>query len=213
VIVSALGAVKNEKRQRISEILVGLAGDGSGHLTLGEVVAALGDRGYGLLIFVLTLPNLLPIYIPGLSAVFGIPLALIALQMMMGQPRPWLPAALLQRRFRRQEFAHLTQRLLPWLLRLERALKPRWPALTSPTVERAIGLFALILALLLALPIPLTGIPLSAGLVLMGIGLIERDGVVVLGGVVAGAVAFAYSSLATLAVWESALALWNWLFG
>ena len=95
MIVSTLGAVRNEKRQRISEILVGLAGDGSGHLTLGEVVAALGDRGYGLLIFVLTLPNLLPIYIPGLSAVFGIPLALIALQMMMGQPRPWLPAALL----------------------------------------------------------------------------------------------------------------------
>ena len=92
-------------------------------------------------------------------------------------------------------------------------MKPRWSALTSPAVERAIGLFALILALLLALPIPLTGIPLSAGLVLMGIGLIERDGVVVLGGVVAGAIAFAYSGLATIAVWESALALWNWLFG
>ena len=59
----------------------------------------------------------------------------------------------------------------------------------------------------------MTGIPLSAGLVLMGVGLIERDGVVVLAGVAAGALAFAYSGLATLAVWESAVALWNWLLG
>ena len=213
MVVFALGAVRHEKRQRISEILVGLVGDCSGHLSLGEVVTALGDRGYGLLIFVLALPNMIPVYIPGLSAVFGIPLAMIALQMMLGMPRPWLPAALLQRRFRRQEFANLTRRLLPWLLRLERALKPRWLMLTSPTVERAIGLIALILALLLALPIPLTGIPISAGLLLMGVGLIERDGLVLLGGVAAGILAFAYSGLATLAVWESALALWAWIFG
>ncbi len=211
VVVSAIGAAKDGKRQRVSEVLTELAGDGSGQLHLGDVVAALGDRGYGLVIFILALPNVLPIYIPGLSAIFGVPLALIALQMMLGMPRPWLPQALLQRPLRRGEFANMTRRILPWLLRLERALKPRLPLLTSSWAERAIGLFALILATMLALPIPLTSIPLGGALALVGIGLIERDGLVLIGGVATGLVAIAYSGLATFAIWESALALWNWL--
>ncbi len=213
VVVSAAAAAADRRRQRISDILIGLAGDGSGQLRLGDVVAALGDRGYGLLIFILALPNVLPIYIPGLSAVFGVPLGLIAIQMTIGLPRPWLPRTLLERPLRRQEFARMTQRILPWVLKLERLSQPRLTALTSPWAERLIGLFALVLAVTLALPIPLTGIPLGTGLALMGIGLLERDGLVLMAGVAAGVLALTYSSLATVAVWESILALWNWLFG
>jgi hypothetical protein len=213
VVVSAIGGARGGPRKRVSEVLIELAGDGSGRLRLGDVVTALGDRGYGLLIFILALPNVLPIYIPGLSAVFGVPLALIALQMMLGQPRPWLPRALLHRPLRRQDFANLTQRILPWLLRLERILKPRLPVLTSPWAERLIGVFALVLAVMLALPIPFTGIPLGAALALMGIGLLERDGLVLMTGAAAGMVAVAYSGLATFAAWEAVLAFWNWLLG
>lgn len=197
----------------MSEVLLDLARDGTGWLRLGDIVTALGDRGYGILIFILALPNVLPLYIPGLSALFGIPLALIALQMMLGLPRPWLPQALLRRPVRRQEFARITHRILPWLLRLERLLKPRLPALTSLWAERAIGLFALVLALMLALPIPFTGIPLGAALALMGIGLLERDGLVLMAGVAAGALAVAYSGLATFAAWEAVLAFVDWLVG
>jgi hypothetical protein len=213
VAASVIGAANGGRRQRVSEVLIGLVGDGTGQLRLSEVVAALGDRGYGLLIFILALPNVLPLYIPGLSAVFGVPLGLIALQMMVGLPRPWLPQALLRRQIRRQEFATVTQRILPWLMRLERILKPRLPALTSPWAERAIGLFALMLAVMLALPIPLTGIPLGAALALMGIGLLERDGFVLMAGVAAGILAVAYSGLATFAAWEAVVAFVNWLIG
>lgn len=213
MVASVVGAANGGRRQRVSEVLIGLVGDGSGQLRLSDVVAALGDRGYGLLIFILALPNVLPLYIPGLSAVFGVPLGLIALQMMLGLPRPWLPQALLRRQIRRQEFATVTQRILPWLMRLERLLKPRLPVLTSPWAERAIGLFALMLAVMLALPIPLTGIPLGAALALMGIGLLERDGFVLMAGVAAGIVAIAYSGLATFAAWEAVVAFWNWLIG
>ena len=197
----------------MSEVLLDLAGDGSGWLRLGDIVTALGDRGYGILIFILALPSVLPLYIPGVSALFGIPLALIALQMMLGLPRPWLPQALLRRPVRRQEFAKITNRILPWLLRLERLLKPRLPALTSVWAERAIGLLALVLALMLALPIPFTGIPLGAALALMGIGLLERDGLVLMAGVAGGALAVAYSGLATFAAWEAVVAFVGWLLG
>ena len=182
-------------------------------MRLGEVVSALGDRGYGLLILVLAAPSLLPIYIPGLSAVVGIPLALIALQMALGLPRPWLPRKLLRRPFRRREFASLTNRVLPWIIRLERVLKPRLPMLTHPLAERLLGVIALVLAITLALPIPFTGIPLGIALALIGAGLMERDGVVMLAGLAIAAAALAYSGLATVAVWQTATALWDWLLG
>ena len=210
---SAIAIAKGGRRRRVSEVLLDLAGDGSGWLRLGDIVTALGDRGYGILIFILALPNVLPLYIPGLSALFGIPLALIALQMMLGLPRPWLPQSLLRRPLRRQEFARITHRILPWLLRLERLLKPRLPALTSLWAERAIGLFAFVLAIMLALPIPFTGIPLGAALALMGIGLLERDGLVLMAGAAAGALAVAYSGLATFAAWEAVVAFVGWLVG
>lgn len=200
-------------RQRISDVLSSIAGDGGGTVRLGEVVAALGDRGYGLLILVLAAPNLLPIYIPGLSAVFGIPLALIAVQMALGLPRPWLPKKLLRRPFRRREFASLTQRILPWVIRLERVLKPRLPALTHPIAERLLGVLALVLAITLALPIPLTGIPLGIALALIGAGLIERDGLVMLTGLAIAAVAMAYSGLLTFAAIDGVIALLRSLFG
>jgi hypothetical protein len=213
VTASAIAIAKGGRRRRVSEVLLDLAGDGSGWLRLGDIVTALGDRGYGILIFILALPNVLPLYIPGLSALFGIPLALIALQMMLGLPRPWLPQSLLRRPLRRQEFARITHRILPWLLRLERLLKPRLPALTSLWAERAIGLFAFVLAIMLALPIPFTGIPLGAALALMGIGLLERDGLVLMAGAAAGALAVAYSGLATFAAWEAVVAFVGWLVG
>jgi hypothetical protein len=198
---------------RISETLNALAGDGHGETTLGEIVGALGDRGYGILMFVLAVPNLLPIYVPGLSAVLGIPLALVALQMTLGLPRPWLPATLLRRSISRREVARVVTRLMPWLRRLERVLKPRLPVLFGPVPERLVGLNCLLLAIALALPIPLTGLPLGVAIGLVSAGLVERDGLVTMAGIAASALAVLYSGLLTVATFEALLALFNRLIG
>lgn len=65
---------------------------------------------------------------------------------------------------------------------------------------RVIGLILLALALTLILAAPVVGqIPLGIAVCLMGLGLVERDGVVVIGGLLVGAagialnVGFAYA--------------------
>lgn len=156
--------------------LAGIAGRDDPELSLGELVETMGDQGHGLLIAVLALPNVLPVYLPGLSAVFGLPLVFVALQLVLGRHRLWLPQALLRRTIARRLVARMAAKLAPGLARLERALKPRWPEVVTPLVERLAGLLAVILGLLLSLPIPLTNIPLSAPLVLLGLALAERDG-------------------------------------
>lgn len=145
-------------------------------ITLGDFVEVLGDRGYGLLMLTLALPNVVPIYIPGLSAVTGLPLAAVALQMALGRPRPWLPGFLLRRSVAHSDFQRVVIRILPWLARVERVLRPRLQQFARGPVERPIGFVCMLLALLLPLPIPLTNIPLSFPVALFALGVLERDG-------------------------------------
>jgi hypothetical protein len=177
----------NHSRRRVSEILRSLIGDQSNdRLSLGDIVAALEERGYGILLLVFTLPSLVPIYLPGLAAIFGPPLGFIALQLMLGRPAPWLPRVLMQRSFPRSGFARLVNWSLPYVERAERFLRPRRLEFTSPLGERLIGTACLVLTLILMLPIPLTNIPLAVPLALLSLGLLERDGWFVLAGFILG---------------------------
>jgi hypothetical protein len=174
--------------RRLREILAEIAGRSDPELRLGELIEAMGDRGHGLLIAALALPNLLPLYLPGLSAVFGLPLVFVALQLVLGRDRLWLPQALLRRAIARAHVARMAAALAPWLAGLERALKPRWPEVVGPASERLAGLLAVLLGLLLSLPIPLTNIPLAAPLVLLGLALAEEDGLMLVIALALGAI-------------------------
>ncbi len=62
---------------------------------LKDMSGLLGNRSFGFLLLLFALPNTLPIIgIPGVSTLTGIPLAIIALQMMTGLPEPKLPRAI-----------------------------------------------------------------------------------------------------------------------
>jgi hypothetical protein len=154
-------------------------------ISLGDLVGALGDRGYAILMLVFALPNLAPVTVPGLSAVFGLPLAAIALQMALGRPRPWLPRWLLERAIARADFGRLVAPCLPYLRRTERLMRPRWSELASRPAERPIGLVCLVLALLLSLPIPFTNVARAVPLCLLALGILERDGIWILAGLAA----------------------------
>jgi len=174
--------------RRLGEILAELAARPAPDLTLGELIESMGDRGHGLLIAALALPNVLPLYLPGLSAVFGLPLVFVALQLTLGRHKLWLPPVLSRRSITRATFARMSKAIAPWLARLERALKPRWPDFLGPTTERLAGSLAILLGLLLSLPIPLTNIPLAIPLVLIGLGLAERDGLMLAIGLALGVI-------------------------
>lgn len=168
-------------RRSVSSILAEMAETWPAErISLGDIVDTLGDRGHGLLMLTLTLPNLVPLYLPGLSAVTGLPLAAVALQMALGRPRPWLPEFLLRRSVSKMDFQRLVLRALPWLARIERVLKSRLDGFAHGPAERLIGAACVILALLLSLPVPLTNIPLAVPVILFSLGVLERDGVVTL---------------------------------
>jgi hypothetical protein len=172
---------------RTSEVLTVLAAQETDRLTVGDIVAVLRDRAFALLIVLLGLPNCLPMP-PPIPLICGLLLALVAGQLAAGMASPWLPRSLLGRSIRKADLQRAVSRAVPILRRLERWSRPRIRLFEHGLAMRTMGLLILTLALALIVAAPIVGqIPLGLAVSLVGLGLVERDGVVVMIGLGLGA--------------------------
>ncbi|WP_207478278.1 exopolysaccharide biosynthesis protein [Arenibaculum pallidiluteum] len=150
-------------------------------VTLGALVERLGDRAFGAFLLIVSLPNILPVPV-GVATVLEIPLLLIAVQMAMGRRRLWLPAFALRVGLSRDKADRLLQRCIGMLQRTERWVRPRLLPLTGALAERLIGALCVVLGIILVVPVPLLGWFPAFALVALALGLVERDGVMMIAG-------------------------------
>jgi hypothetical protein len=139
-----------------------------------------GD-GPGPLLFVLTLPILLPLP-PGVSMVLALPLLLVAPQIVIGRRKIWLPRFLTRRTIKRPPLVKLIKRVLPTLERVEKVVRPRLRFLTGRVGASIVGVACTIIALVLVLPIPFANLVPALALGAFSIGLTREDGLFVLAG-------------------------------
>jgi hypothetical protein len=182
-------------------------------ISLGALRDALGDRGFGVLLFIFALPNLVPVNIPLLSAVLGLPLVLLAAQLSYGRHKPWFPYWLTAQSFPRQGFSNVVLRALPYLERTERLLRPRLTVLLSWTGERVIGVAILILALVLTLPIPFANWLPACAISIIALAILEKDGVAVLVGIAVGVVSVLVAATVVIGLIKASILLFSRIFG
>ncbi|MGE3829493.1 MAG: exopolysaccharide biosynthesis protein [Parvibaculaceae bacterium] len=167
--------------ERLSDILRRVGQEAGSEMSLGDLVVAFGERAFGALILIFAAPNLIPLP-PGSSSVFAAPLIFITAQLMIGRQRVWLPKRLARVRLGGERLRQLTERMIPWVLKAEKLLKPRGTLLTSPLGERLAGGACFFLSVVLFLPIPLANMVPALALCLFALGLIEQDGMAMAGG-------------------------------
>jgi hypothetical protein len=138
----------------------------------------------------LAAPNLLPLP-PGSSTVFGIPLILIASQLLIARPRVWLPRLVRDRSLDRATFRKIATRLEPLLQRFEKLAKPRYWPMPQTAAERLAGLVVLAMALVLIAPIPFANGTPAFAIILVSLGLTQRDGLWLAGGTLLAAASLA----------------------
>jgi hypothetical protein len=178
---------------RTSQILLALASQPGERLTVREIMAVLQDRAFALLIVLLGLPNCLPMP-PPIPLVCGLLLALVAVQIVFGREAPWLPRQLMNRSMARTDVERAVGRAIPVFRRLERISRPRMTFLDTPLAMRLMGAVVLVLSLGLLFAPPFVGqIPLGLAVCLVGLGLVERDGFVVVGGLLIGSIGLTLS--------------------
>jgi hypothetical protein len=169
-------------RQSLAASLKPLLRARKSELTVGEMVRRVehGD-GPGAVLFVLTLPVLLPLP-PGVSMLLALPLLMIALQIVAGRRKLWMPDGLSRRPIDRAALVKLLHRLLPPLTRFEALVHPRLRFLTGPIGARVVGLACTLIAVVLVLPIPFANLVPAIALTMFALGLTRRDGLLILAG-------------------------------
>jgi hypothetical protein len=150
-------------------------------ISVGEMIERFGSRAFGAVLFVFSVPNLLPLP-PGSSTVLGAPLVLIAPQVALGRQAPWAPKSVRKRSISRKALAHAFSRLLGPLERIEKVSRPRLGWLFGPVGDRVIGVMCTALALVLILPIPFGNLLPAAAIGALSLSLVQRDGVIALAG-------------------------------
>jgi hypothetical protein len=160
----------------LSEVFAAVAAEDRERISVRDLVETLGDRSFAPVMILLAVPNALP-FIPGSSTVLGLLLALLALQLLLGFRRVWLPERLNRWSFDRIGFGRMVRKITPWLVRFERMARPRlWPR-AYRLAERLSGAVALVLSLMIMLPIPFANALPAIGICLLAFGISERDGV------------------------------------
>ena len=156
-------------------------------MNTGTLVEALHERGIGALMVLFALPLALPSGImPGLNTLFALPLAVLSAQQALGRHTAWLPKKMMAKKLDPERTAAMITTILPWLLKLEKLLRPRLASVTASGTSRFFGFLALIMALFASIPVPLTHTVPGIGLLLMAAGMTQRDGLAVITGALIG---------------------------
>jgi hypothetical protein len=164
-------------------------------VTLRDLLASLGEQGLLVFCGVLAAPFLLPVTVPGMSTVLGLPMLLIGFAVMVSRV-PWLPERLLNHSLPAVTVRKVLQKVVGWAERFEHLVRPRWLALTGGRVINVVnGALVIVAVLLLMAPIPLVpfvnSIPALA-IMLLCFGMAERDGAVIALGYVTTLLSAAY---------------------
>lgn len=195
-----------DKRSTSDILLALLREHPNDRITIQDIIDALGPRGFGFVLLIFSLGAPAP---PPLGSLFGIPLMMFAVQMMLQWSAPWLPASIAKRSVARADLEGLIKRGMPLMKRIEKWCRPRLTFLLGPTGERLLGLLVLILAFVIALPGPGTNIPPGIAIAFLSIAIIERDGWLVLLGIVGSLVALSIG-IGGLVLFFHTMLPWMW---
>ena len=170
-----------------------------GSLRVGDIIRQLADRSIVIALLLFSLVNSLPMPgIPFFSTVTGIPIMLLGLQLLIRRTSLWLPRRVLEHRLAEGKLLRALDRSVPILQRLERNLIPRWPGLSDPPIRNLLGALFVMVGFLLALPIPFTNFACGLSMSLVAAGIVTRDGLLIVLGIVGSVLALGLTVAAIL---------------
>ena len=188
----------------LSHMLTGLIDEIHGDtITLRELLERSGRHGMLLICALSTLPFLIPVSIPGVSTVFGAAIVLLASALFLNR-LPWLPQRILNKPLDAHKLVPVLRKGAGLVRKIDRWVKERWLHLTSATMLRlnsAAVVFGGLLLMAPLGPIPFSNTAPAVGILLLTIGLLQRDGLCVLLGYLGLVLSVLYFSVIGYLLW------------
>ena len=189
--------------ERISDALRRLLREADGRpLTIREMIEILHGRGLQFVVILLCLPFLAPVTVPGISIPFGLAIALCGLRIAFGH-KPWLPAFILNRSISYSVLERMVHFGCAIYEKVEKVIRPRLGFLLAGPgmgmmIGSAIALSGVFLSLPIPPPFPLTNTIPGFAIICLSLGLMERDGGLILCGYLLTSIAAIYVALIAL---------------
>lgn len=171
-------------------------------MSVGEIKNSLHERGFGILLAFAASPICLPVPVPpGYTTFFSIPLFIFSVQMMCGMKSPWLPGWISKKEISKKNLEKLIEKTTTWLRKIESYLHPRLTYISVRAWERIIGIFSFIFTIAISLPIPLTNFLPGCGILIMSLGLLNKDGLTIIAGMIVGTIGIGITLIVLALIW------------
>ncbi len=142
------------------------------------LIEHLGTRAYGILLILLTLPNAIPVSgVLGISTLTGLLMLFFSVQIALAIEKPWLPKFILEKEIRKELLLKALHIVTPYLKKIEPHIKPRLVLLNTPVALRLMGWLTLGFCIVILIPIPFSNFGPAMAIFLIGLGMLEKDGV------------------------------------
>lgn len=158
-----------------------------GDVTVSAILEAFHERGFGMVLLIFSIPLSLPIpKPPGLSSFVAIPLLILTFQQALGRHTLWLPDFVLKKPVSGPKLRKILDKIIPFAEKTENFLLPRLEFMTQGLFSLLVGLLGFIMTLCIMVPLPGTNTVPAFGITLMAAGVIMRDGLCIIAGMVIG---------------------------
>ncbi len=192
--------------ETLAKTIDGIEGD---TVTLRQLMTAIGEQGLLMICAIATLPFLIPVSIPGVSTVFGAAIVLLAVAITLNR-MPWLPQRILDRKLETAKLVPALHKGVRIVSRIDAWVRPRALALTTGAMVRVNGLTLIFAGLLLMAPfgfVPFSNTAPAVGILLLTIGMLQRDGLFVALGYLGTLLTVVYFSVLIYGAWHAGTAL------
>ena len=170
--------------EALSNVFAKKHDDDGDFLTLNEIMLLLHDKGFGLIILLFSLLNLIPL----VATLVALPQIILCVQIMLRYDAPKLPNFIGKKSINRQALQDAINKSLLIIKKVEKITHPRLQFMLSPTADVIVAAFMLIFSLAIALPGPLTNFVPSIAMFIIGFGMLTYDGLAIIIGLIIGSV-------------------------
>lgn len=157
--------------------------DGSESVDLKTVVEAFGNRSFGPVMVLCGLCMLTPLgIIPGIPPAFGVIVIVFAVQLLFRRKTPWMPEVLRRVKIPADKLSKVQAKVRPFLAKIDGIIRPRLQWATTGPMQVVISMVAIILSLSFFVlgVVPFGVVAPAAIILLLGLGITARDGILTL---------------------------------
>ena len=198
-----------KKKKVTTEILEDVVKTTNDRISIHDLIVAMDVGSFGLMLTIFSLPIFIPLP-PPLPSLIAIPLIIFSFQMMIGLHAPKLPKKIINMSIKRTLLAAMVEKSAPYLRKAESLVKPRLLFLSSPLSSQIIGFFCFVFSSSILIPIPLSNFIPGIGIMISAFGLLSKDGVIIIIGLLLGCLGLLVTTLTILLGVEFIVLMKNW---